>query len=220
MTRPLRSARTTGPHRYYEAVRPCAPHRYSAPHGFRRLGISLPHTTAGHNSATGRPRAQDDRFPPSTPKPRPSSRHLHPGHHLANQQAPARLIPGPHAAPGFDATHMFTTRPQWFAHARLLAPHPTRSKRAFSATLSTPALNRRTPRWFAASPCRATAEAHRPLTAGRPLHLRCNTAPSARPSTTRPPHAFVAHPCAHTLDQSHPLFERSRPALPRARVTN
>src|SRR5664280_3285333 len=29
-------------HRYYEAVRPPAPHRYSAPHGFRRLGLSLP----------------------------------------------------------------------------------------------------------------------------------------------------------------------------------
>jgi hypothetical protein len=199
MTRPLRSARTTGPHRYYEAVRPCAPHRYSAPHGFRRLGISLPRTTAGHNSATGRPRARDDRFPRSTPKPRPSSRHLHAGHHLANQQAPARLIPGPHAAPGFDVTHMFTTRPQWFAHARLLGPHLTRSKRAFSAALSTPALDRRTLRWFAASPCRATAEAHRPT--GRPLHLRCNTAPSARPSTTRPP-LRSWHTRAHILSTS------------------
>ena len=28
-------------HRYYGPVRPCAPHRYSAPHGCRRLGSSL-----------------------------------------------------------------------------------------------------------------------------------------------------------------------------------
>ncbi len=115
--------------------------------------------------ATGRPRARDDRFPPSTPKPRPSSRHLHAGHHLARQQAPARLIPDPHAAPGFDVTHIVSTRHQWIAHARLLGPHLTRSKRAFSATLSTPALDRRTSRWFAASPCRATAEAHQPTSA-------------------------------------------------------
>lgn len=166
MTRPLRSARTTGPRRYHEAVRPRAPHRYSAPHGFRRLGISLPHTTAGHRCATGRARARDDRFPRSTPKPRPSSRHLHAGHHLASQQAPARLIPNPHARPGFDAVHIVSTRHQWIACARLLGPHLTRSPRAFSATLSTPALNRRTSRWFAASPCRATAEAHQPTSAG------------------------------------------------------
>jgi Tannase and feruloyl esterase len=41
MTRPLRSARITGPQRYYETVRPRAPRRYSAPCGDGRLGISL-----------------------------------------------------------------------------------------------------------------------------------------------------------------------------------
>ena len=34
-------------HRYHEAVRPCAPHRYSTPRGFSRLELSLPRTTAG-----------------------------------------------------------------------------------------------------------------------------------------------------------------------------
>ena len=34
---------------------------------------------------------------------RPGSRHLYAGHHLANQRAPARLIPGPFEHPGFDA---------------------------------------------------------------------------------------------------------------------
>jgi hypothetical protein len=175
MTRPLRSARITGPRRYYEAVRPCAPHRYSAPRGFRRLGISLPRTATGQHCATGRPRARDDRFPRSTPKPGPSSRHLHAGHHLASQQAPARLIPDPHAAPGFDVTHIVSTRHQWIAHARLLGPHLTRSKRAFSATLSTPALNRRTSRWFAASPCRTTAEAHPPSRPAPPSPMQHRT---------------------------------------------
>src|SRR5947209_18366307 len=46
------------------------------------------------------------------------------------------------------------------AFARLRDPHLTRSRRAFSATLSTPALDRRTSRWFTASPCRATAKGH------------------------------------------------------------
>jgi hypothetical protein len=46
----------------------------------------------------------------------------------------------------------------WFAFARLLGSHLTHSRYAFSATLSTPALNRRTLRWFEASPCRATPE--------------------------------------------------------------
>jgi hypothetical protein len=30
--------------------------------------------------------------------------HLHAGHHLASQQAPARLIPGLQSIPGFDVT--------------------------------------------------------------------------------------------------------------------
>src|SRR6266480_2389194 len=49
------------------------------------------------------------------------------------------------------------------ASARLRDPHLTRSKRAFSATLSTPALDRRTSRWFAISPCRATAKGHQTI---------------------------------------------------------
>ena len=44
---PFAPAPLQGLHRYYEPVRPCAPHRYSAPHGYRRLGSSL--------SSTGRP---------------------------------------------------------------------------------------------------------------------------------------------------------------------
>jgi pimeloyl-ACP methyl ester carboxylesterase len=138
MTHPRRSTRITGSHRYHEAVRPCAPHRYSAPHGSGRLGVSLPRTTAGQCCATGRPQARSDRFPRSTPEPGPSSRHLHAGHHLANRQAPARLIPGRHTKPGFDVFRSVSTRHQWFALARLLDPHLARSRRAFSRNAQHP----------------------------------------------------------------------------------
>lgn len=163
MTRPRRSTRITRLHSYHGAVRPCASHRYSAPHGFRRLRFSLPPTTAGQNCATGRPWARDDRFTRSTPEPGPSSRRLHAGHRLASRQAPARLIPGICLAPGFDVSFPISTRHQRFTHVRLLGPYLTRSDGApFSATLSTPALDRRTLRWFAASPCRATTKDHQP----------------------------------------------------------
>ena len=55
MIRPLRSARVTEHHRYYETVRPCASHRYSAPHRSRGLGSSLhqPTETDQHGETTG-----------------------------------------------------------------------------------------------------------------------------------------------------------------------
>src|ERR1700694_3481012 len=47
-------------------------------------------------------------------------------------------------------------RQQWFTHVRLLVAHLTRSCRAFSATLTTPALDRRSLRWFGLSACTAS----------------------------------------------------------------
>src|SRR6266542_1073760 len=61
-------------------------------------------------------------------------------------------------SPGFDITLSISTLPQGFGFTRLHDPHLTRSCRAFSATLTTPALNRRSSRWFAASSCKASAE--------------------------------------------------------------
>src|SRR6266704_1579436 len=53
--------------------------------------------------------------------------------------------------------------------AHLPSLHLTRSCRAFSQTLTTPALNRRSSRWFAASSCKAAAEGLPPsLTQHRP----------------------------------------------------
>lgn len=126
MTRPRRSTRITRLHSYHGAVRPCATHRYSTPHGFDRLGISRPQPAAG-SIATGRPRARSDRFPRSTPEPRPSSRRLHAGHHPARQQAPARLIPKLWLGPGFDVIFPVSTRHQRFTHVRLLGRYLTRS---------------------------------------------------------------------------------------------
>jgi hypothetical protein len=57
------------------------------------LEISRAQPAAGPHCATGRPCPRDDRFPCSTPEPKSSSRRLYAGHRLANQQAPARLIP-------------------------------------------------------------------------------------------------------------------------------
>src|SRR5205807_8083265 len=47
-------------------------------------------------------------------------------------------------------------RQQWFTHVRLLVAHLTRSRRAFSATLKTPALDRSPLRWFGLSACTAS----------------------------------------------------------------
>jgi len=55
--------------------------------------------------------------------------------------------------------------------------------------LSTPALDRRTSRWFAASPCRAAAEDHQPT--GPALHLRYSTASINPIFYIEPPFAFV-----------------------------
>jgi hypothetical protein len=64
-----------------------------------------------------------------------------------------------------------TTRHQRIAQARLLGPHLTRSRRAFSVTLSTPVLDRRTSRGLRL-PCRATAEDHQPRRASPPSPMQ------------------------------------------------
>jgi hypothetical protein len=162
VTRPLRSARITRHHRYYGAVRPCDPHRYSAPHGFSRLGVSL--SRPGGQRPSERSAVSGHRFPRSMPEPGPNSRQLHAGHHLGSKQVSPRLIPGQPLLPGSDVTLRISTRHDWFALARLPGPHLTCSRHAFSATLTTSALYRRSLRWFGTSPCRAIPE-------GRFLHL-------------------------------------------------
>src|ERR1700676_4014128 len=62
------------------------------------------------------------------------------------------LVPGQRLLPGFDIVYTLSTRHQRFARARLSEPYLTGSSPAFSATLTTPAFDRRSLRWFEACP--------------------------------------------------------------------
>jgi len=169
MTRPRRSTRITRLHSYHGAVRPCAPHRYSAPHRICCLGFSRARPDRRPTLAPlADPHRRGDRFPRSVQDPDLSSRHLHAGRRLGSQQAPPRLIPRYDLNLGFDVNQKLSTRHQWFTRVRLLRSHLTRSRRAVSATLTTPALDRRSLRWFAASPCRATTEGHTSISCTAP----------------------------------------------------
>jgi len=76
----------------------------------------------------------------------------------AVDRTPPRLIPKGNLPLGSDVICSLSTRHQRFALAHLLDSHLTCSWHAFSATLTTPALDRRSLRWFGTSPCRATPE--------------------------------------------------------------
>ena len=181
MTRPRHSARITGLHRYHEAVRPCATHHYSGPCGFCRSDGSL--SRQWTQSSISLCAVSRRRFPRSTPEPGSSSRHLHAGHRLASRQAPARLRHGPEFQARFRCRLSVSTRQQWFTRIRLLDPHLTHSRRAFSATLTTPALR---PAQLAVV-CGLPLQGDRGGPSGRsarPLHLRCSTASPNRAPTS------------------------------------
>src|SRR4051812_45686874 len=69
---------------------------------------------------------------------------------LAVSGSPPALIPGQRLLPGFDVVHTLSTLRRWFTRVRLPDPHLTRSRRAFSLTLTTGALNPSRSRWFGA----------------------------------------------------------------------
>lgn len=155
----LRAAVVRGPLRYYEAIRPCPPHRYSAPYGFSRSGIS---PSPRHEITVA---VSAGRFPRSVPEPGPGSRHLYAGRHLGSKQVSPRLIPRAMTHPGSAVTSVLTTptvvrfrSPSW--------PPPDGLTARLFATLTTPGID---PAQLAvglrASPCRAAAE-------GRILHLQ------------------------------------------------
>jgi hypothetical protein len=165
--RPLCSARITRLHRSYEAVRPCALHRYSTSDCFSSSRISLrrpggyaasdrPGWLGGHPEASHL--RQSDRFPSSTPEPKPRSRHLHAGHRLGSKQVAPRLFPRHRADLGFAVVDGFSTRHQWFTCVRLRGSRLAHWWCAFSLLLTTPALDRRSVGWFGTSPCRAVPE--------------------------------------------------------------
>jgi hypothetical protein len=123
-------------------------------------------TTRGPTSpiSTGRP-YRDDRFSCSLPAPATSSRHLYTGHRQGHTQAAPWLrehphrrsfVPGHEGPPVSVSSRSLSMRQQWFTHVRLLVAYLARSWRTVSATLTTPALNRRSLRWFEISACTAT----------------------------------------------------------------
>lgn len=63
-----------------------------------------------------------------------------------------RLVPGQRLLPGFDIIHTLSTLHQRSTFVRLSEPYLTGSSPAFSATLTTTALYRRSLRWFEACP--------------------------------------------------------------------
>jgi hypothetical protein len=148
--RPLHSTRITELHRYYETVRPCAPRRYSAPRRFCDLGSSLAPPGDGRSGATGshvphgslsRARAA---FMPDT------------------AWAVDRFLPGSSRGAASPSVSMSSSAFDTSSAVRSRSPSrlapDALAARLFPATLSTPALDRRTSRWFAASSCKAAAE--------------------------------------------------------------
>jgi len=135
-TRPLRSTRITGLHHYYETVCPRAPHRYSAPHGFVRLGYSLSQPAHRDDRSIG---ATGSHVPCKSPG-RARAAYM-PDAVWAVNRLPPDLSRGPGHAPVSTPLWKFTTRHQRFAHARLPDPYLTRSlPRLFPLRSPRPAL--------------------------------------------------------------------------------
>ena len=98
---------------------------------------------------------------------RPGSRRLYAGHHLASKRVTRQAHPRERLrTPGFDTVLTFRrfnsdARPGCPGRtllARLPGPHLTRSRRAFSLTLTTTVFSQRSSGWFSACPRRPTLE--------------------------------------------------------------
>jgi hypothetical protein len=104
------------------------------------------------------------------------------------------------ARPGFDANKIISTCHQRFASARLLDPHLTGYRPPYPQRSPPRPLSRRSLRWFAASPCRATAE-------GPILHRRHSTTYSTFAPTCEPLSMFVAYRRWILLERVKPTFD-------------
>ena len=111
---------------------------------------------------------------------------LIPGTAWAVRQVLSQTDPEVTTRLGFDAVDTLSTRHQWFTHVRLPGSYLTHYSCALSVTLTTPALDRRSVRWFDASACTAASE-------GPPSISGAASFRQVRPSTSSPPSAFVAH---------------------------
>ena len=169
-TRPLRSS-PSRPHRYYKTVRPCAPHRYSAPRSSRCLGIfpcatdrgpQQRHWPARPVGATGSPtfhaRAKTTLAPPPRRTP--------PGQSTGTRQA----HPGAPKHPPVSMPPKVFRRVISGSLALAFVIHTCRAHGAtFPATLTTTALDRSSSGRFAASACTTTAEGHQTRKPGSPI---------------------------------------------------
>jgi membrane dipeptidase len=120
----------------------------------------------------------------------PPPRRTPPGQHTGCSQT----SPEPPALLGFDVILGLSTRHQWFTCIRLPDSHLTGSRLAFSATLTTPALYRRSLRWFEASPCRAAPEDLPPSPAHHRFqirHLLHDSSFNVRVRTAGPPLQYL-----------------------------
>lgn len=172
MTHPRRSTRITGLHSYHETVRPCAPHRYSTPRGSAARGSPFhqrPQATTAPLAARGRG-TTGSHVPHRSPDQARAA--FMPDTTWAVNGYPPGSSRDTWSASVLMSSESLSTRHRRFALARLLGPHLPRSRRDFSATLSTPALDQRTLRRFAASPRRAAAEDHRPNRSAPPSPMQ------------------------------------------------
>ena len=104
-----------------------------------------------------------DRFSCSMPAPATSSRHLYTGHRRGHIQAAPRLrahrrrafVPGPPTDPSFDAIVVSFRCVSSGSHMFVFSSHtrPANSETS-TAALTTPALDRRSLRWFGSPPAR------------------------------------------------------------------
>ena len=117
---------------------------------------------------------------------------LHAGCHLGRNQVAPQTCPRLTSSPWFRHRFALLTRHQRFAYARLSKPHLTRSSPAFSATLTTTALYRRSLRWFEGSPDGRLRGAH--------PHLPCSAAPPLLLVRTR--HTLVEMPRVAGTDRA------------------
>ena len=159
--RPLRSDPITGPSSLLRAGPPLCPASVLSHSRCSSLVVlPLAASTAG-------PRYRGDRFSCSMPAPAMSSRHLYTGHHRGHIQAAPRLRTrrgeplsrdhpqAPVSMPSlfrFDASAVVHT-----CSSSHRTPSPADSETS-TATLTTPALYRRSLRWFGISACTATPE--------------------------------------------------------------
>ena len=125
----LPSAGVTRLRRYYEPVRPCASHRYSAPQGSAPWRSPLASRRQVPTFRTRASRWSHAVFMPVAARP--------------VGRLPPSFVAGQQLEPGFGDVPTLSTRQQRFTHVRLTSAHLTGLLPPFAATLTTSAIGPR-----------------------------------------------------------------------------